>query len=70
MTRARIRKRLRSPGIDSKESIRFASLCIAWRAGTTNRVIVIVKSQARRIAEWLNLSILQHAVKVGIISTV
>jgi hypothetical protein len=40
--RARICKRLRSPGIDSKESIPPANA--AWQAGTTNRVI----AQARR----------------------
>jgi hypothetical protein len=35
---ARICKRLWSPGIDSKESIPPA--CVAWRAGTSNRVVV------------------------------
>jgi hypothetical protein len=36
--RARICKRFRSPGIDSKESIPPAY--VAWRAGTSNRIIV------------------------------
>jgi hypothetical protein len=36
--RARICKRLRRPGIDSEDSIPPA--CVAWRAGTTNRVVV------------------------------
>ncbi len=36
--RARICKRLRSPGIDSKESIPPAY--VAWRADTSNRVVV------------------------------
>jgi hypothetical protein len=35
----RICKRLRSPGIDSKESRnRFLPVCVAWRAGPSNRV--------------------------------
>jgi hypothetical protein len=37
-TRARICKRLRRPGIDSEDSIPPA--CVAWRAGTTHRVVV------------------------------
>jgi hypothetical protein len=37
MPRTRICKRVRSPGIDSKESIPPAY--VTWRAGTTNRVI-------------------------------
>ncbi len=36
VSRARICKRLRSPGIDSEESI--PPTCVAWRAGATNRV--------------------------------
>jgi hypothetical protein len=36
--RARICKRLRSPGIDSNESILPAY--ITWRDGTSNRVVV------------------------------
>jgi hypothetical protein len=36
--RARIYKRLRSPGIDSKESVPPAYA--AWRTGTTNSVII------------------------------
>jgi hypothetical protein len=38
VNRPRICKRLRSPGIDSEESI--PPSYVAWRAGTTNRVIV------------------------------
>ena len=38
MTRVRICKRLRRPGIDSEDSIPPAY--VAWRAGTTNRVAV------------------------------
>jgi hypothetical protein len=34
---ARVCKRLKSQGIDSEESIPPA--CVAWRAGTTNRVV-------------------------------
>jgi hypothetical protein len=36
--KSRICKRLRRPGIDSEESIPPA--CVAWRASTTNRVVV------------------------------
>ncbi len=43
---ARICKRLRSPGIDS------ASLRIAWRAGTTNRVIIVMARQDTK-AGWI-----------------
>jgi hypothetical protein len=38
VSRAGICKRLRSPGIDSKESIPPAY--VAWRAGTSNEVVV------------------------------
>ncbi len=38
--RARICKRLRSPGIDSMQE------SIPWRAGTTNRVVVPVRQAA------------------------
>jgi hypothetical protein len=38
MTRARICKRLRRPGIDSEDSIPPAY--VAWQAGPTNRVVV------------------------------
>ncbi len=41
---ARICKRLRSPGINSEESIPPAY--VAWRPGTTNRVIVLPARQA------------------------
>jgi hypothetical protein len=40
--RARICKRLRSPGIDYKESI--SSAYVAWRAGTTNRLHRLAES--------------------------
>jgi hypothetical protein len=46
-TRARICKRLRSPGIDSEESIQSAY--VAWRAGTTNRVVVPVHQAENRL---------------------
>ncbi len=39
--RARICKRLRRPGIDSENSIPLAY--VAWRAGTTNRVVVLAR---------------------------
>jgi hypothetical protein len=39
--RAQFFKRLRSPAIDSKESI--PSDYVAWGAGTTNRVIVLAR---------------------------
>ncbi len=38
INRARKCKRLRSPGIDSEESI--PPIYVAWRTGTTNRVVV------------------------------
>jgi hypothetical protein len=38
INRARICRRLRSPGIDSKVSIPPAN--VAWRAGTSNRIVV------------------------------
>ncbi len=43
---ARICKRLWSPGIDSEESIPPA--CVAWRAGTTNRVVVSARQDGNR----------------------
>jgi|688.fasta_scaffold2094927_1 hypothetical protein len=39
ISRARICKRLRSPGIDYKELI--PPVYVAWRAGTSNRVVVL-----------------------------
>jgi hypothetical protein len=45
--RAQIRKRLRSPGIDSKESIPPAY--VAWRAGTSNRVAVPDRQARNRL---------------------
>jgi hypothetical protein len=45
-SRARICKRLRSPGIDSKETISPAH--VAWRAGTSNRVIVPARQAGNR----------------------
>ncbi len=45
-TRARICKRLRSPGIDSEESITPAY--VAWRAGTTNRDVVPARQAGNR----------------------
>jgi hypothetical protein len=44
ISRARIFKRLRSPGIDSKESIPPAYL--AWRANTSRRVLYVPAYQA------------------------
>ncbi len=44
--RARICKRLRRPGIDSEESIPPAY--VAWRASTTNRVVVPVHQAGNR----------------------
>jgi hypothetical protein len=44
--RARICKRLRSPGIDSEESI--SSTYVAWRAGTKNRVVVPARQAGNR----------------------
>jgi hypothetical protein len=44
--RARICKRLPSPGIDSEESIQSAY--VAWQAGTTNRVVVPVRQAENR----------------------
>jgi hypothetical protein len=44
--RARICKHLWSPGIDSEDSIPPAYL--AWRAGTTNRIIVLARQAGNR----------------------
>ncbi len=44
--RGRVCKRLRSSGIDSKESIPPA--CLAWRAGTSNRVVVPARQAGNR----------------------
>ncbi len=44
--RAQICKRLRSPGIDSKESIQAAY--VAWRPGTSNRVLVPARQAGNR----------------------
>jgi hypothetical protein len=49
--RNRICKRLRSPGIDSDESIPPA--CVAWRASTTNRVVVTVRQPGNRFLDSL-----------------
>ncbi len=45
-TRARICKRLWSPGIDSEESISLAH--VAWRASTTNRIFVPARQAGNR----------------------
>ncbi len=45
-SRARICKRLRSPGIDFEEAIPPAY--VAWRANTTNRVIVPARQARNR----------------------
>ena len=44
--RARICKRLTRPGIDSEDSIPPAY--VAWRAGTTNRVVVQARQAVNR----------------------
>ncbi len=44
--RVRICKRLRSPGIDSEESIPPAYLF--WRAGTTNKIVVQARQAGNR----------------------
>ncbi len=44
--RARICKRLRSPRIDSKESIQPAF--VAWRAGTSNTIVVPARQAGNR----------------------
>jgi hypothetical protein len=46
VNRARICKRFRSIGIDSKETILPAH--VAWRAGTTNRVVVMARQAGNR----------------------
>jgi hypothetical protein len=54
LTRARIRKRLRSRRIDSKNRFQWidsASECIAWRAGTTN--IGLLYRPARQNLWWM-----------------
>ncbi len=45
-SRARICKRLRRPGIDSEDSIPPAY--VAWRVGTTNRVVVPARQAGNR----------------------
>ncbi len=45
--RARICKRLWSPAIDSEESIQVA-MYVAWRAGSTNRVVVPARQAGNR----------------------
>jgi hypothetical protein len=45
-SRARICKRLRSPGIDYKESI--PPVYVAWRADTSNRVVVPARQAGNR----------------------
>ena len=47
--RARIFKRLRSPGIDSKEWI--PPVYVAWRAGTSNRVVVPARKAGNRFLD-------------------
>jgi hypothetical protein len=44
--RARIFKRLWSPGIDSEESI--SPVYVAWRAGMTNRGVVLARQAGNR----------------------
>ncbi len=48
--RARICKCLTSPGIDSKESIQLAY--VAWRVGTSNRVVVLTRQAGNRFLKW------------------
>jgi hypothetical protein len=45
--RVRICKRLWSPGIDSEKSI--LPSCVAWRAGTTNRVVLLARQAGNRL---------------------
>ncbi len=45
-SRARICKRLRRPGIDSEDS--FPPAYVAWRVGTTNRVVVPARQAGNR----------------------
>jgi hypothetical protein len=68
LIRARICKRLRSPGIDSNESIPPAY--VAWRAGTSNRAVVSARQAGNRFlgslkdlkirALGINLIVLLH----------
>ncbi len=53
-TRARICKRLWSPGIESAESISPAY--VAWRAGTPNRVVVPARQAGNRFHGLLKRS--------------
>ncbi len=54
--RARICKRIRSTGIDSKESI--PPTYVAWRAGTSNRVVVLARQAGNRfLGPWKGLQI-------------
>jgi hypothetical protein len=52
-SRAPICKRLRSPGIDSKESITPAY--VAWRAGTSNRVVIPARHAGNRFLGSLKI---------------
>jgi hypothetical protein len=54
-TRARICKRLWSPGIDSEESILPAH--VACRAGTTNRVVPTRQAGNQFLGSWKGLQI-------------
>jgi hypothetical protein len=68
--RARIYKRLRSPGIDSEESIQSANE--AWRAGTTNRVVVPVRQAENRFLGFLKglqIRALKMAVNLAVCPT-
>jgi hypothetical protein len=67
MPRARICKRLRSPGFDSWESISPAY--VAWRVGTSNRVVVPARQTGNRFlapnkvykfALWLHVLYVQY----------
>ncbi len=52
--RARICKRFRSPGIDAEESI--PTVYVAWRVGTTNRVVVPARQAGSRFLGSLKSS--------------
>ncbi len=66
LIRARICKRLRSPGIDSEESIPQAY--VAQRAGTTNRVAEPARQAGSRfLGSWKGLQVRAQAKDINVV---
>jgi hypothetical protein len=66
--RARICKRVRSPGIVSKESIPPAY--VAWRASTTNRIIVPARQVAGKISSLESIPGLLKRLKIQALAAI